>query len=159
MDNKYRTNLEYEFEASTLSAANDPHGFNKDTVRNGRKQAEKENYLYEMSKPTLFGLLNSMCTKELDEKIAAHEAMIVKTFTTDDGEATNTYALGHLCPLLRWRTISYLVTTKSTGNKRLDENTVMVSFATIRLRTAETINDYYLRMRNILDSHAVLKIA
>ena len=50
LENSYRKPIIYKFDIEDMSEEKDPYGFNKDTIRNGRKQAEKENHLYEQSK-------------------------------------------------------------------------------------------------------------
>ena len=47
-----------------------------------------------------------MYSEELDEKIAAHEAMIIRTSSAEVGEARDIYAYEHVCPFLRSDTLS-----------------------------------------------------
>ena len=56
-------------------------------------------------------------------------------------------------PLQTWVNITYLVTTKASGNKKIDQYAATVSFANLRRRPSESIFDYCARAENVFQSY------
>ena len=63
------------------------------------------------------------------------------------------------CPLQLWRKIVFLITTKTTGSKRLDQDNAIQTFATLRQRTNESISDFAQRLKAAVDTYTLLKFA
>jgi hypothetical protein len=126
------------------------------------KQADLDNLAYEKSKAKLYGVLSSVTTKEVDEKLSVHRSLInvdttlpnssrIATATQpSDGQAFFN------CPLNLWKDIVHVVTTKTAGNKRIDQDKVTVDSATIRQRTNETLADFHHRMSHTVESFEML---
>jgi hypothetical protein len=60
------------------------------------------------------------------------------------------------CPLQLWKDVVHVVTTKTAGNKRMDQDKVTVDFATMRQRQTETLSDFLHRMSHTIDSYEML---
>ena len=52
----------------------------------------------------------------------------------------------------------FLITTKTTGSKRLDPDNAIQTFATLRQRTNESISDFAQRVKAAVDTYILLKI-
>ena len=52
----------------------------------------------------------------------------------------------------------FLITTKTTGSKRLDQDNAIQTFATLRQRTNESISDFAQRVKAAVDTYILLKI-
>ena len=112
---------------------------------------------YEKSKAKLYGVLSSMTTKEVDEKLSVHRSLINVDTTLPNSSRTATATQpsdGQAffnCPLNLWKDIAHVVTTKSAGNKRIDQEKVTVDFVTMRQRTNETLADFHHRMSHTVE--------
>ena len=113
-----------------------------------------------------------MTSKELDEKL--EQLFTLRLATRDTAfallpsppsvAATNAFDLANPkvdtnCPLQLWRNIVFLITTKTTGSKRLDQDNAIQTFATLRQRTNESISDFAQRQKAAVDTYTLLKLA
>ena len=57
-----------------------------------------------------------------------------------------------------WKAIVYTLTSKSSGNLRIDQDTVALNFATARQRQSESINDFPQRSENIVNTFSILQL-
>ena len=129
-----------------LDIAEDPHGPYKDFIRSEMKQAASDQRDYIKSKAKLLGTVKSMTSKELEDKIATRFIQLqselddkLAIMATDTEEArtikaayTLSNVIDHKCPLQTWRALVTLITTRQSGNKRLDLNAAMIAFASLR---------------------------
>jgi hypothetical protein len=124
------------------------------------KQADSDNLAYEKSKMKLYGLLSSITTKEMDERLSVHRSTIESKPTLPAGSATATATASEdtmpptdtafvNCPLSLWKDIVHVTTTKTAGNKRIDREKLTVGFSTIRQRPNESLSDFHHRMSHI----------
>jgi hypothetical protein len=73
---KYQKDITVPFSVEDLSDKNDPLGIYKAVIIGRIKQADSDNLNYEKSKMILYGLLYSMSTKEMDERLSVHRSTI-----------------------------------------------------------------------------------
>ena len=59
--------------------------------------------------------------------------------------------IDHKCPLQTWQALLTLITTRQSGNKRLDLNAAMNAFAILRQRNNETLLDYLQRFKGTFE--------
>lgn len=155
----------------TLELTNDPQKINRDRHLARLKQWDIDTQKYEESKPKLFGLIWSMTTKELDERVNEHlnatstsrnstataSATGASTTAASTTVATETLAPTG-CPLTFWKAIVHVTTTRANGNIMIDQDNVCISFALIKQKPTESVADYKRRFSNILDSHAIVSV-
>jgi hypothetical protein len=166
---RYQDEITVNYSAASLSVENGPLGLNKARIIGMMKQADIDNLAYEKSKAKLYGIITSMTTKEVDEKLSIHRSHIISEpistassatptataiLTTDDAPPTITAFIN--CPLSLWKDVVHVVTTKTAGNKRIDQDKVTVDFATMRQRQTESLSDFHHRMAHIVDSYEML---
>ena len=112
-----------------------------DNDRLGTTAQDYRDYL--KSKVKLTGILRSMTSKELDEKLeqlftlqlATRDAALDLLPDPISAAERNAFNLANpivdtSCPLQLWRNIVFLITTKTTGSKRLDQDNAIQTFAT-----------------------------
>ena len=153
-----------------LGDKEDPHGLYREFVRDEVRQAAQDSRDYEKSKDKLVGILRSMTSKELDEKInqlfntqSAERDITLAAENKAAATATSTAAL-HLanpcidatCPLQLWRNLVFLITAKPTGSKRLDCDNAAHNFATLRQRGNESVQGFAQRLRAAIDTYILL---
>jgi hypothetical protein len=153
-----------------IAEKNDPLGINKARVIGKMKQADIDNTAYEKSKAKLFGIISSMTTKEVDEKLSIHRSHLASDPTTNSTPTATSTAASDLedappnvtafinCPLSLWKDVVHVVTTKTAGNKRINQNKVTVDFATMRQRQSESLSDFHHRMSHTVDSYEMLRL-
>ena len=148
-----------------LDIAEDPHGLYKDFIRSEIKQAASDQRDYIKSKAKLLGTIKSMTSKELEDKIATRFIQLqselddrLAIMATDTEEArtikaayTLSNVIDHKCPLQTWQALVTLITTRQSGNKRLDLNAAMNAFASLRQRNNETLLDYLQRFKGTFE--------
>ena len=169
IEGRYQDEITVSYDPKSLDSDNDPLGLNKARVIGKMKQADSDNAAYEKSKAKLFGILSSMTTKEVDEKLSIHRSHLASDPTTTNSSPTATStAASDLkdsppnvtafinCPLTLWKDIVHVVTTKTAGNKRIDQDKVTVDFATMRQRQSESLSDFHHRMSHTVDSYEML---
>ena len=96
-----------------------------------------------------------MTSKELDEKLeqlftlqlATRDTAFALLPSPPSVAATNAFDLANpkvdtSCPLQLWRNTLFSITTKTTESKRLDQDIVIQTFATLRQRTNESISNF-----------------
>ena len=163
----YQRAITINYDAETLSNTNDPLGIEKARIIGRMKQADADNHAYEKSKTKLYGIISSMTTKEVDEKLSVHRATNESEPPTTNASATATSTADAIsplprdtafvnCPLSLWKDIVHVVTTKTAGNKRIDQDKITVEFATIRQRPTESLSDFHHRMSHTIDSFEML---
>ena len=129
----YQREITVDYDAATLSDKNDPLGIGKARIIGRMKQADADYLAYEKSKTKLYGIISSMTTKEVDEKLSVHRATIESepTPTAASTTATSTSRSSTPpprdtafvnCPLSLWKDIVHVVTTKTAGNNRIDQD-------------------------------------
>ena len=162
IDGKYQKSIDIEYNPDSLTKERDPLGLQKARLVNQMKQADLDNLAYEKSKAKLYGVLSSMTTKEVDEKLSVHRSLINVDTTLPNSSRTATATQpsdGQAffnCPLNLWKDIVHVVTTKTAGNKRIDQDKVTVDFATMRQRANETLADFHHRMSHTVESFEML---
>ena len=150
------------YEAESLTKEKDPLGLNRASIINQMKQADIDNAAYKKSKGKLYGIISSMTTKEVDEKLSVHRSLIKVDTTNPNSSNTptatqrSTDQVFFNCPLTLWKDIVHVVTPKTAGNKRIDQDKVTVDFATMRQRPNETLADFHHRMSHIVESFEML---
>ena len=172
----YEKPIEVPVDNSKLGSEADPHGLELDRLKAKIKIADTENHKYDQSKLKLVGLLMSMCTKEVDEKLISHAAAIKKylTETTDTEEEkdiedarlsstrsrSKTSTIGNIttCPLTLWRSIVFILTSKTSGNRRIDQDNAATAFANMHQRSGESTIDYLARFRIAVESYEMLSL-
>jgi hypothetical protein len=158
----YQKEITVPFDSKDLSDKNDPLGIYKARIIGRMKQADADNLAYEKSKTKLYGVISSMTTKEVDEKLSVHRSSIESKSTLPAGSATATASTGDFttipddtafvnCPLSLWKGIVHVVTTKTAGNKRIDQDRITVEFATIKQR-----QNFHHRMSHTIESFEML---
>ena len=163
----YQKDITVPFDTADLSDKNDPLGIYKARIIGRMKQADTDNLAYEKSKTKLYGVISSMTTKEVDEKLSVHRSTIESKPTLPAGSATATATVSETispptdtafvnCPLSLWKDIVHVVTTKTAGNKRIDQDKITVDFATIRQRQNESLSDFHHRMSHTIESFEML---
>jgi hypothetical protein len=166
-DMAYQDEITVSHDAEELSEKNDPFGLNKARIVAKMKQADIDNHAYEKSKTKLHGIISSMTTKELDEKLSVHRSTLEPVRPTSVASTTasatsrfsnsaDTNTAFFSCPLSLWKDLVHVVTNKTAGNKRIDQDRITVEFATIRQRHSESLSDYHYRMSHIIDSYEML---
>ena len=162
IDGKYEDSITVEYEASSMTAEKDPLGLKRASIMNQMKQADLDNAAYEKSKGKLYGIISSMTTKEVDEKLSVHRSLIKvdttlpKSSNTPKATQKSADQAFFNCPLNLWKDIVHVVTTKTAGNKRIDQDKVTVDFAIMRQRPNESLADFHHRMSHIVDSFEML---
>jgi hypothetical protein len=73
---KYQNDITVPFSAEDLPDKNDPLGIYKAVIIGRMKEADSDNLAYEKSKMKLYGILYSMTTKEMDERLSVHRSTI-----------------------------------------------------------------------------------
>ena len=165
----YQREITVDYDAATLSAANDPLGIEKARIIGRMKQAGIDNHAYEKSKTKLYGIINSMTTKEVDEKLSVHRSTIESESITTAASATVTSTAHPTtpssrdtafvnCALSLWEDIDHVATTKTARNKRIDQDKITVEFATIQQRPSESLSDFHHRTSHTIDSFEMLRI-
>ena len=148
-----------------LDIAEDPHGFYKDFIRSEIKQAASDQRDYIKSKAKLLGTIKSMTSKELEDKIATRfiqlqseldDKLAIMAADTEEARTikavyTLSNVIDHKCPLQTWQAFVTLITTRQSGNKRLDLNAAMNASASLRQRNNETLFDYLQRFEGTLE--------
>ena len=126
---RFEEKVEVVIDNDKLGTTADPDGIYKDAIINEIWQTAQDYRDYIKSKEKLTGILRSMTSKELDEKL---EQLFTLQLATRDAAfdllqrlKTNAFDLANpivdtSCPLQLWRNIVFLITTKTTGSKRLD---------------------------------------
>lgn len=120
-----------------------------------------------MSKTKFYGIISSMTTKEVDEKLLVHRSTIESESITTAVSATATSTAPPTTPSPRdkafvnsplslWKDIVHVVTMKTAGNKRIDQDKITVEFATIRQRPGESLSDFHHRKSHTIDSFEML---
>ena len=110
-----------------------------------------------------------MMSKEMDEKIRSFStdkanAAIATAASAGLGASTATAAISatdpfdNECPLQLWKAIVYTLTSKSSGNLRIDQGTVALNLATVSQRQSESINDFQQRLENIANTFSILQL-
>lgn len=164
---RYQDEITVEYDAASLSEAKDPLGIGKARIIGKMKQADIDNLAYEKSKTKLYGIISSMTTKEVDEKLSVHRSTIESEPPTTTASPTATARApstttphSHTafinCPLSLWKDVVHVVTTKTAGNKRIDQDKITVEFATIRQRQTESLSDFHHRMSHTIESFEML---
>ena len=162
IDGKYQESITVQYEASSMTTEKDPLGLKRASIMNRMKQADLDNAAYEKSKGKLHGIISSMTTKEVDEKLSVHRSLIKVDTTLPKSSNTPTATQKSAdqaffnCPLNLWKDIVHVVTTKTAGNKRIDQDKVTVDFAIMRQRPNESLADFHHRMSHIVDSFEML---
>ena len=180
IDGHYKKPATATFDADAIAA--DSTGILKQQASARAKRADVDNDLYEKSKPKLHGLLSSMTTRELDEKITAHREQTIQISATslaatvaaaissiqnttkkagsdeDHNKSLEADITNILCPLSLWKNIVHVTTTRSNGNRRNDQNTLAINFANLKQRSGETIADFKRRIMTMLDSYEALEM-
>jgi hypothetical protein len=163
----YKFKITVDFEASELSEENDPFGLTKARITVKMKQADTDNLAYEKFKTKLYGIISSMTTKEVDEKLLVHRSTIDSESPPPPSNASATPTAPLVtqtprdtafvnCPLSLWKDMVHVVTTKTAGNKRIDQDKITVELATIRQRQTESLSDFHHRMSHTIDSFEML---
>ena len=150
----------------------DPHNLYIETFKENLRHHASEEISHNKSKEKLLGLLLSCTSKELEDKIKTMFATqvsdrVAKVIrinlaggTPEEIEAaTNVLpTIDPADPLQTWVNITYLVTTRASGNRRIDQDTATVSFANLRQRHGESLFDYASRAENVLLSFRLLEL-
>ena len=103
--------------------------------------------------------LEQLFTLQLATRDAAFDLLPIPP----SAAATNAFDLANpkvdtCCPLQLWRNIVFLITAKTTGSKRLDQDNAIQTFATLRQRTNESISDFAQRLKAAVDTYTLLKL-
>ena len=157
---RFEPPTEIAFAAENFTSAADPGGIKKARLLNQMKVRDADIESYNASKLKVFAIITSMMTKDMDEKIkaffsdlrkrnAARSTVSAATATataTADPEAT-TSVLATLpedseCPLALWKAIVTVLTSKTSGNLRIDQDNAAINFSTAKQRGNESINDF-----------------
>ena len=109
-----------------LEGGREPHGIYKDAITNEIRQTAQDYRDYMKSKEKLTGVLRSMTSKELDEKLeqlftlqlATRDAALDLLPDPPSAAERNAFDLANpivdtSCPLQLWRNIVFLITTKT----------------------------------------------
>ena len=150
------------FWAEDYSETADPHGINKGRLLNRMRVRDSEIDQYNNSKLRLFGIITSMMTKELDDKMKAYFADLQKreAASASSTAATTTTATTSdpSCPLLLWKSIVIVLTSKTSGNLRIDQDAAAYNFSSAKQRGNESINEFLLRLENIISTYSILEL-
>lgn len=161
-EGRYQEDITVSYDEKDLSKEKDPHGLEKARIIAKMKQADTDNIAYEKSKTKLYGIISSMTTKDVDEKLSIHRSLIATESSKTSAQirptasAASTPMAFFNCPLTLWKDIVHVVTTKTAGNKRIDQDKVTVEFATMRQRPTESLSDYHYRMSHTVASFEML---
>ena len=126
----------------------DPRNLYIETFKENLKHHASEEISHNKSQEKLLSLLPSCTSKEFEDKISdrAEKAIRINLAggTPEEIEAaTNVLpSIDPADPLQTWANIIYLVTTRASGNRRIDQDTATVSFANHRQRHGESLFDY-----------------
>ena len=122
----------------------------------------------------LNGLLSTMTTREVDERVTAHReqnlfaattsaaANAAKNNTTTNTTIQNPLDANHsdiFCPLALWKNIIRVLTTRTKRNRKADQNTVAINLANHKQRPAKTVADFKRRTLTILGSYDALELS
>ena len=133
-----------------------------------REEADYDTYV--KSKGKLFSVISSITTRDLDERILAHQESLSGTEVKDmilgieshnqitASARTATSVCTTQCPLFLWKCIVHVTTTQKIGNLKADQNNIQVKFANIKQAIGEPVSEYKRRIVNILDSFSALKL-
>lgn len=152
---------EIQFRPDDYSESADPHGINKGRLLNRMRVRDAEIEQYNSSKLRLFGIITSMMTKELDEKLKSYFSDLTKREAT---AASSTAATATAtpsdpsCPLLLWKSIVIVLTSKTSGNLRIDQDSAAYNFSSAKQRSSESINEFLLRLENIISTFTILQL-
>ena len=160
---RYEDLMTVEYDPKKLTDKEDPFQFERYKVQSRLKAADLENEKYRASKQKLLGVLNTMTTKEVDEKLISHAAAIKKYLEASKPSLTSDYPdpkekIGDIetCPLTRWKAITFILTSKTSGNRRIDQDTAATTFSTMKQRNGESTNEYLARFRVAVESYEML---
>jgi hypothetical protein len=182
----YDDPIEVKVDNSKLGDVADPHGLELDRVRARIKIADADNHKYELSKLKLVGTITSMCTKDVADKLISHSAAIKKYLTeTNDKEEAELLSLETVsisskkssgrvveksksrdvnigdistCPLTLWRSLVFILTSKTSGNRRVDQDNAATAFSNMHQRAGESTIDYLARFRISVESYEMLSL-
>ena len=73
-EGQYQAEIVIHYDESSLTKENDPLGIKLARIIAKMKQADSDNDAYEKSKGKLYGIISSMTTKEVDEKLSIHKS-------------------------------------------------------------------------------------
>ena len=150
----------------------DPHGLYLESFRAIVKHHALEEITYSKSKEKLLGILSSCTSKDLEDKLKtlfatqlSERAEKVVRINLAGGTPADIEEAINLLPVIdpgdplqTWGNITYLVTTRASGNRRIDQDTATVSFANLRQRHGESVFDYASRAENVLLSFKLLDL-
>ena len=149
---------------------NDTTGIKKQLAIARWKREEADYDAYIKSKGKLFSVISSITTRDLDERILAHQEslsisevkdMIIGVDSSNQITASARVAASlstTQCPLFLWKCIIHVTTTQKIGNLKADQNNIHVKFANIKQTPGEPVSEYKRRIVNILDSYSALKL-
>ena len=134
------------YRAEDYSETADPHGINKGRLLNRMRVRDSEIDQYNNSKLRLFGIITSMMTKELDEKMKSYFADLQKReAAAASSTAAATTTIDPSCPLLLWKSIVIVLTSKTSGNIRIDQDAAAYNFSSAKQKPNESIHEFQLR--------------
>jgi hypothetical protein len=90
IDGRYQENITTEYDPESLTKERNPLRLQKARLVSQMKQADLDNLAYEKSKAKLYGVLSSMTTKEVDEKLSVHRSLINVDMTLPNSSRTAT---------------------------------------------------------------------
>lgn len=85
-----RREITVNYEVAALSDENDPLGIDKARIIGRMKQTDADNLAYQKLKTKLYGIISSMTTKNVDEKLFVHRATIESEPTPTAASTTAT---------------------------------------------------------------------
>ena len=95
------------------------------------------------------------------QKADFEEKLSILSLTATESEIslyTNARNIDLLCPLQLWKNIVFLITTKTSGNKRIDQDGAMRALSGMKQRVNESLSDYLQRFINAKDTFTLLDI-
>ena len=153
--------MEVAVDNSKLGETADPFNLYRDELKDYRE--------YLKSKDKLLGTLKSMTTKELDEKLsslfvqqqATFEQTIQRKTTNanlqaDINKFRDDNMVDSLCPLQNWKNIIFLITTKHSENRRIDQDFALTQFSTTKQRHNEPLQEYLNRFSSMVESFQLI---
>ena len=147
------------YRAEDYSETADPHGINKGRLLNRMRVRDSEIDQYNNSKLRLFGIITSMMTKELDEKMKSYFADLQKReAAAASSTAAATTTIDPSCPLLLWKSIVIVLTSKTSGNIRIDQDAAAYNFSSAKQKPNESIHEFQLRLENIISTYTILDL-
>ena len=134
---RFDKKVEVVIDNDKLGTTADPHGIYKDAITNEIRQTAQDYRDYIKSKEKLTGIIRSMTSKEVDEKLeqlftlllATRDAAFDLLPNPPSAAENNAFGLANpivdtSCPVQLWRNKVFLITTKTTRSKRLDDPNV-----------------------------------